>query len=86
MEQGHEIDWEKTTCLEKEKRTIPRTFLEGCHIKSNRKICVDLSDSVILSAQYGEGEEAWIWRGKERQEQLNVKKCRTTVQPDRRSR
>ena len=56
MEQGHEIYWEKTMCLEKEKKTIPRNILEGCHIKANRKICKNLSDILTLCAQYGEGE------------------------------
>ena len=52
----HEIDWEGTKCLEKEKRTIPRKTLQGCHIRGNRKICRNQNDGLKISAQYGDGE------------------------------
>ena len=56
LELGNEIDWEGTKCLQKEKRTIPRKVLEGCHIRGNRKICMNLNDGLNISPQYGEGE------------------------------
>ena len=45
MESGHEMDWERTTCLERETRTISRKLLEGCYIKANRNICMNLSNA-----------------------------------------
>ena len=39
--------------------TYHRKLFQGCSIKANRNICMNLSDGWGMSAQYGEGEEAW---------------------------
>jgi hypothetical protein len=57
------LDWEKTICIEMEKRMIPRKLLEGSYIKANRNVCMNSSDGFGTSAQYGEGKGAWIRRG-----------------------
>jgi hypothetical protein len=68
LELGHQIDWETIECLEKEKRKIPRKILEGCHIRGNRNRCINLNEGLNISAQYGEGERAWVRRGRETME------------------
>ena len=62
---SYQIDWETIECLEKEKRKIPRKILEGCLIRDNRNRCMNLNDGLNISAQYGEGEGAWVRRGRE---------------------
>ena len=86
MELGHQIDWETIECLEKEKRKIPRKILEGCHIKGNRDRCMNLNDGLNIRAQYGEGERAWVCRGREtKQEGHQINQSRASVVPERRT-
>ena len=53
IETGHTIDRYSTKWIEKEKRTIPHKLLEGCYIRSNRNIYMNLNDDAYASAQYG---------------------------------
>ena len=55
------------------KRKIPRKILEGCHIRGNRNRCMNLNEGLNISAQYGEGEVAWICRGRENTERKVTK-------------
>ena len=70
LELGHQIDWEVITYLEKEKIKIPRKIIEGCHIRGNRNRCMNLNDGLNISAQYEEGEVAWVCRGRENKEKV----------------
>ena len=75
MESGHDVGWETTICLEREKRRIPRKLLECCSIKANRNTCMNLSvgigTSVRGSRRDGYGGESI------------VTSAITPVQPDR---
>ena len=79
LQLGDEIDKGGTKCLEKEKITIPRKKLEGCHIIGNRKICTNLNEVLNVRAQYV--KEAWIWRRRKRQEGINITGSRPSVHP-----
>jgi len=63
IEMGHTINWHNTKWIKKEKRTIPRKLLEGCYIRNNRNICMNLNDGAYTSTQYGIGGKAWLRRG-----------------------
>jgi hypothetical protein len=54
----------------RKKIKIPRNILEGCHIGGNKytRRCMNLNDGLNMSAQYEEGEEAWICRGRDNTE------------------
>ena len=50
IETRHTINWHTTKWTETEKRTIPRKLLEGCYIRNNRNICMNLNDGTYASA------------------------------------
>ena len=60
---GQKIYWNKTTCLEKQKRFYRRNILENSHIKGNRNTCMNLNDGLVLRSQNGNRKEAQLNRG-----------------------
>ena len=59
-ESGHKIDWEKTTYIEIEERLYPIKILEDYLININEKICRNLHDGLLVSAQYGKGKRGLV--------------------------
>ena len=62
-ESGHQIDWDKTTCLEKEIRLYRRKILENIHIKENTRICINLNEGLEIKHAVRRGERTWLRRG-----------------------
>ena len=62
---NHEIDWEKTICLEKEKRLFLRKILESVYIKENKERCMNLIEGIGVNKIYGRGRNVWIKRDKQ---------------------
>ena len=50
---NHEIDWEKTICLQKEKRLFRRNILESVYIKENKERCMNLNEGEGVNTIYG---------------------------------
>ena len=62
---NHEIDWEKTICMEEEKRLFPRKILESVYIKENKERSMNLNEGIGVNAIYGRGKDVWIKREKQ---------------------
>ena len=83
IETGHSIPWQNAKWIEKQKRTIPRKLLEGCYIRSNWDICMNLNDGAYTSTQYGVGGRAWLRRGNIKRESKATQSAQDSVQPER---